>query len=250
MRTRTIIGFGLVLVACAETKQDGPTAPTTAAPAEVRYDIETWKREGAPAACGADEDGGAPSASSTDEDAGVPADAGPAPSSGSSDAVVAAIRAHVRPCYDELLAQDPGAHGRLVEQVWLRRDGSVCGVRPTLRIGLSGAIATCFERMVRVARFEGVPSPLIVPLTYSMKRPDGALYGHPARVDLQGCGAKATVATEATLSYASDTTGEVGDLAVDPWKGDQGALECAANMIRKTPHGPSTQFVLRLLFHP
>lgn len=233
------LAFGLG--SCAETKQDGATAPVAAAAAEVRWEIEAWKETAAPAACAADPDAGAPEA---DPDAGAGA------SAGSSESVISAIRSHVRSCYDELLAQDPGAHGRIVQQVFTRKDGSVCAVRPTLRVGLSPQLGTCVERMVRGARFEGVPSPLAVPLTYTMKRADGALYGHPARVDVQSCAAKVAVPTEATFAYLTDANGQPGDIAVDPWKGDQAALECTADAIKKTKHAASSPFVLSLRFHP
>lgn len=247
MRRLFFAALGLAVgqgsLGCAETTKDGPAAPAVVAPATVDWDLETWK-DVEPASCTTGDDGGAPA---PDPDAGTPA---PGQGTGSGEPVVAAIRAHVRPCYDELLAREPGAHGRLVLQIWTRRDGSVCGVHTTLRLGLGPAVAECVARMVRDARFEGVASPLTLPLTYAMKRPNGALWGHPARVDVGDCTSKLASPTEATLAYASDATGQVGDLAVDPWKGDQTALECLANAVRKTAHGPSTQFVLRARLHP
>lgn len=237
------LGFAGASLGCAETTQDAPAVPAVVAPAVVDWDLET-RKDPPPAACATGDDGGAPA---PDGDAGASATGAPA---GSGESVVAAIRAHVRPCYDELLARAPGAHGRLAVQIWTRRDGSVCGVRPTLRLGLAPSLAACVERMVHDARFEGVPSPLAVPLTYAMKRPNGAIWGHPARIDVEGCTSKLAAPTEATLSYASDANGHVGDLAVDPWKGDQPALECVANAVRTAPHGPSTQFVLRVRMRP
>lgn len=239
---RTLLSFAALsaLIACAETKQDGASAPVAAAPAEVSWEAETWK-DAPPAACSSDADGGAPAEEAAPSDAGAP---------GSSEPVVAAIRAHVRPCYDELLSKDPGAHGRIVLQVWTKGGGAVCGVRPSLRVGLPLSVASCVERMLKDAKFEGVPSPLTVPLTYTMKRPDGSTYGHPSRVELGACAAKLGAPTDATITYATDATGQVGDLAVEPWHGDQAALECAADALKKSPHGASTQYVLRLRLHP
>jgi hypothetical protein len=219
---------------CAETHTEAASAPveeTSAATAS--YDVEVWKDEAQP--CPVDLDAGTPPQAN---DAGAPVD------------VLPAVRGHVRSCYDQLLEQDPTAQGQLVEQVWLAANGDVCAVRPTMRIGLTAGEAACVEKLLRGARFENVQSPLYVPLTYVQKR-RGAAYGAPSRIpNLHACGRSITLPTEATFSYTTDAAGKVADLKVDPWKGDQTALECAANAVTAAPHAPNTSFVARIRFHP
>ncbi len=226
--------LAVLVCGCAETHTDVVSAPAEETSAvTASYDVEVWKDEAPP--CPVDPDAGAP-------DGG--ADAGPAVD------VMPAVRGHVRSCYDQLLEQDPTAQGQLVEQVWLAANGDVCAVRPTMRIGLTSGQAACVEKLLRGARFENVQSPLYVPVTYVQKR-RGAAYGAPSRIpNIHACGKSVTVVTEATFSYSSDGAGKVADLKVDPWKGDQAALECAANAVTAAPHASNTSFVARLRFHP
>jgi hypothetical protein len=239
----------VLFLGCAETATDpnapGPNAAATETTAETKtpsqmtYEIDIWKDEAA--GCPVDPDAGPPP---EDSDAGAVAK----PSAPVD--VVPAVRAHVRSCYDDLLAANPEAQGQLVEQVWLAANGDVCAVRPTMRIGLPSSTSACVEKLLRGARFENVRSPLYVPLTYVQKN-RGAAYGPPSRIpNLHTCGKTVTVPTEATFEYAADATGKVADLKVDPWKGDQTALECAANAVSATPHGANTTYVARLRFHP
>jgi hypothetical protein len=236
--------IALLGVGCAETATDpaakvpAPETTTTNEPQQqVAFDIDIWKDESA--GCPVDPDAGPPP---EETDAA-------APKAAFVD-VVPAVRAHVRACYDELLASSPEAQGQLVEQVWLAPNGDVCNVRPTMRIGLPPSASACVEKMLKGAKFENVRSPLYVPLTYVQKR-RGAAWGAPSRIaNLHTCGKSVSVPTEATFSYASDDQGKVTDLKVDPWKGDQGALECAANAVTAAPHAAGTSYIARLRFHP
>lgn len=228
-------------MACTETKTEesrepqAPAQPTeTQAAAPASFEIEIWKEEAPPCA---DPDGGAPLAAPA-LDGGAPVD------------VLPAVRGHVRGCYDELLARDPAAQGQLVEQIRLGPTGDVCAIRPTLRVGLSASMSACVEQRLKEARFEGVASPLYVPLTYAQRRRGGA-FGPPSRIpNLHACGKSVSVPTEATFAYTADADGRVGDLKVDPWKGDQEALGCAANAVSAAPHAPLGQYVAKIRFHP
>jgi hypothetical protein len=230
-------------VSCAETHSETEPASNPAeetASTTFAYDIEIWKDEHA--GCPADPDAGAEPVAS--------ADAGADAHAGAPVDVLPAVRQHVRSCYDDLLAQNPEAQGQLVEQLWFAPNGDVCAIRPTLRIGLAKTQTACVEKLLRPARFENVPSPLYVPLTYAQKR-RGAAYGPPSRIaGIHGCGKTVATPTEATFSYTSDASGKVADLKVDPWKGDQAALECAANAVTNAPHPASMTFVANIKFHP
>lgn len=213
----------------------------SSSPPSSTYEIEAYK-EVPPVTCAVD----AGQAEAGEEDAAV-TDAAPADGA----VVLAAVRDYLQPCYEELATKEPNAHGRLVEQVWLAPNGDVCAVRTTLRIGLSTMAAACIEKNLRAARFEGIPSPFWVPLTWVVKDGTGTLYGHPSRVpNIHGCGRDIKTMTEATFAYTTDDAGHIGDLAVDPWIGDQKALECAAEALKGAPHAPSTEFVLKLRYHP
>ena len=228
----------LVGASCAETAEKEAANPPVeeAVASTFNYDIEVWKDEHA--GCPVDPDAGEPPPPPDGGAAGAPAD------------VIPAVRQYARSCYDDLLAQNPEAQGQLVEQLWFAPNGDVCAIRPTLRIGLTSAHAACVQKLLKPARFENLPSPLYVPLTYAQKH-RGAAYGPPARVaGIHGCIKTVKEATEATFSYTTDAAGKVADLKVDPWKGDQPALECAANAVTNAPHPASMSFVAKVKFHP
>jgi hypothetical protein len=232
----------LLLSSCANSKAE-PSAPPVEVTPTSAYEIEAFK-EDRPPTCAADAGGMDGGEVDAESDAS-------APDGGSLGAVIAAVRDYLQPCWDDFANQEINGHGRLVAQVWTAPNGDVCSVRTTLRIGLSPGFSACVEKMLRAARFEGVPSPFYLPLTYVVRSADGSLYGHPSRVaNIHGCGRSVSEPTEATIAYATDDAGRVGDLAIDPWKGDQKALECAAEAVRTAAHAPSTQFVLHLRYHP
>lgn len=241
----------LCALACSEpalpARAEARAASVTEAPPASTFEIEAYKEQ-PPIACAASDAGEADASEPAPSDGGGPSDGGE--DGGTAAAVLAAVRAYVQPCFEEHAAREPNGHGRLVEQVFIAPSGEVCGARTTLRVGLSSEVASCVEKLLRGARFEGVPSPLWVPLTWTLVH-EGRVAGHPSRVpNVHTCGRDVTTLTEATLTYATDDAGAVGDLAVDPWKGDQAALACAAEAVRRAPHGASSQFVLHLRYHP
>ncbi len=229
----------LVLIGCANA--EAPPAETAALQSadgtpQKTFEI-AFQRAHATGSCGAD---------------GGPTAAAPILS---ADAAITRLREKFKGCYDRLLESDPEARGRLIEEIKIAPDGSVCAVSTSERIGLPADLATCIERIVASAQFMppgGSGSPLSIPVPYVAPRGPNGPVAWPtlATPAIEHCAASAKQLTEATIQYSTDQAGGVGDLQIDPWKGDQDVLGCTADALRAVPHPPSVHFVVHARFQP
>jgi len=106
------------------------------------------------------------------------------------------------------------------------------------------------EQRLAGARFSapgGNGATLSIPVTYLQKKQSGPFETVAA---LERCADSLKQPTEATIEYTTDPRGAVGDVKVDPWKGDQEVLGCVADALSSVPHPPGIHFVIQAKFQP
>lgn len=167
-----------------------------------------------------------------------------------ADEVIARLKQQFRECYDVALEDNPEEAGRIIEVVRVAADGAVCRAHTSERIGLSTGLAKCIEQRLSGARFSapgGSGATLSIPVTYIQKKQAGPAETIAA---LEHCADALKQPTEATIEYTTDARGAVGDVKVDPWKGDQEVLGCVADALSNVPHPPGIHFVIQAKFQP
>lgn len=217
---------------CANAEASPPETPASGPPTKA-FEI-AFLRAHSTGSCGAD---------------GGPTAASPVLS---ADGAITRLREKFTGCYKRLLESDPEARGRLIEDIKIAPDGSVCAVSTSERIGLPADLATCIERIVASAQFMppgGNGSMLRIPVTY-VHQQHGVRDAWPtlATAAIEHCAESVKQPTEATIQYTTDDAGAVGDVRIDPWKGDQDVLGCTADALHGVQHPPRMRFVVHARF--
>lgn len=219
------------LFGCANAAESAPAEQPTSDSATVKTVEIAFRRSFGEGTCG---DGGTPNASPML----------------SADTAVAMLRDRYKECYTQVLEAQPEARGRIIEAIRVAPDGTVCAFGTSERIGLPSMVATCIEKITAGAHFMapgGTGTVLEIPVTYV--HPHDA-WPTVATPDIEHCADRVKQPTEATIRYTTNEGGWVGDVQIDPWKGDQEALGCTADAISKVKHPPNLHFVINARFDP
>jgi len=113
------------------------------------------------------------------------------------------------------------------------------------RVGLSNEFAHCALKLIHETQFDsgGV---LTMPIVFENDPPV-----HPVNMDnVSKCADKIFETTDATISFASDDSGKIGDLRVDPWHGDQEALACVAEALGAETYPGNRHFTASVRLYP
>ncbi len=181
-----------------------------------------------------------------------------------------------RSCYRHGLFKDATQDGHVAIVARITADGRVAKVETYAGCDLSGEAIACMMNATRGLRFDPPAdgsATIVIPAVFAPRK--GHAHREPSSNDVYTAGAFLTVESarpalhaceegarhagkpveaSGTFTLELDARGKVLTQHVDPWKGDQELLTCAAAVIEKLQFAPPTggkgNMIARIVFNP
>ncbi len=193
-----------------------------------------------------------------------------------TEQAIETTRRDFRSCYRRGLVHDPTQDGRVALALRIAGDGRVARVEEYAACEIATESIACMKDVAARLRFPPPPSgsdTVVIPAVFTSRDGVRRATGTPndsytarayvtlesARPGLHACEQNARrslrpIHAAGTFTLALDATGRVSRAHVDPWRGEQSTLACAAQELEKLrfeppPSGRGT-VIARLNFNP